>query len=154
MPDLFTMGHWHGKIQVTWNLRIVQKGVSMWQCCAVDRWLMSGAYRCKTQNHLSCFSFLFSSRNLAERVHKGKKVRFFKDTHSQRWERWLQENGLPWGAESYFTSWRKSAPPLACMTCFSRAAMVFRYSKRAHTFFLPKMGLRKSRYLKFRRARP
>ena len=36
------------KFQVTWLLRIVQKGVSMWQCCAVDRWLMSGAYRCKT----------------------------------------------------------------------------------------------------------
>ena len=29
------------KFQVTWLLRIVQKGVSMWQCCAVDRWLMS-----------------------------------------------------------------------------------------------------------------
>ena len=36
------------KFQVTWLLRIVQKGVSMWQCCAVDRWLMSAAYRCTT----------------------------------------------------------------------------------------------------------
>ena len=36
------------KFQVTWLLRIEQKGVSMWQCCVVDRWLMSRAYRCKT----------------------------------------------------------------------------------------------------------
>ena len=36
------------KFQVTWLLRIVQKGVSMWQCCAVDCWLMSAAYRCTT----------------------------------------------------------------------------------------------------------
>ena len=34
--------------KVTWLLRIVQKGASMWQCCAVDRWLMSAAYRCTT----------------------------------------------------------------------------------------------------------
>ena len=36
------------KFQVTWLLHIVQKGVSIWQCCAVDRWLVSGAYRCTT----------------------------------------------------------------------------------------------------------
>ena len=39
------------KFQVTWLLRIVQKGVSMWQCSAADRsliMLMSGAFRCKT----------------------------------------------------------------------------------------------------------
>ena len=29
------------KFQVTWLLRIVQKGVSMRQCCTADRWLMS-----------------------------------------------------------------------------------------------------------------
>ena len=63
------------KFQVTWLLHIVQKGVSMWQCCAVDRWLMSAAYRCTTKIRLSHFSCLFSSRKLAERVRKGKKVR-------------------------------------------------------------------------------
>ena len=63
------------KFQVTWLLRIVQKGVSMWQCCAVDRWLMSAAYRCTTLIRSSLFSFLFSSRKLAERARKGKKVR-------------------------------------------------------------------------------
>ena len=42
------------KFQVTWLLRIVQKGVSMWQCCAVDRCLMSGAYR-----GFSCAAMIF-----------------------------------------------------------------------------------------------
>ena len=59
--------------------------------------------------------FFFSPRKLAERVHKGKKVRLFKDRHtlSQRRERRLEENSLAWGVESYVTSQRKSSPPLA-----------------------------------------
>ena len=36
------------KFQVMWLLRNVQKGVSMWQCCEADRWLMSAAHRCTT----------------------------------------------------------------------------------------------------------
>ena len=40
----FTMGTGTAEFQVTWHLRIVQKGVSVWQCCAADRWLMSGAH--------------------------------------------------------------------------------------------------------------
>ena len=72
------------KFYVTWLLHIVQKGVSMSQCCAVDRWLMPGAYRCKTRIHLSHSSFLFSSRKLAERVHKGRKLGWFKDRHTQQ----------------------------------------------------------------------
>ena len=51
-------------------------------------------------------------------MHKGKKVDLKTDTHSQRWERWLQENGLAWDLESYVTSWRQSAPLLAIWPVF------------------------------------
>ena len=48
-------------------------------------------------------SFFFTK--LAERVHKGKKVRLFKDRHTQStMERQLQENGLALGVESCVTS--------------------------------------------------
>ena len=45
-PDLFRMVNWYDKISGNVTLSIVQKGVSIWQHCAVDRWLMPGA--CKT----------------------------------------------------------------------------------------------------------
>ena len=71
------LGTGTAKFLVTWLLRIVQKGVSVWQCCAVNRWLLSGACPWKTLTLLSHFFFLFSSRKIAERLHKGKKVRWF-----------------------------------------------------------------------------
>ena len=123
------------KFQVTWLLRIVQKGVSRWQCCAVDRWLMSGAYRCKTWVHLLRFSFIFSSRKLAERVHKGQKVRLFKDRHTQ------STMGASIARKRTRLDRRVLChlPAQVCassciMTCFSCTVMVFRYSKRARTF--------------------
>ena len=60
-------------------------------------------------------SFFFSSRKFAERLIRARKLGDIKvDTHSQRLERRLQENGLAWGVESYVTSSeRKAAPFLA-----------------------------------------
>ena len=51
------------------------------------------------------FSFFFlqeKSKRGCIRVRKLGDVK--ADTHSQQWERRLQENGLAWGAESYVTS--------------------------------------------------
>ena len=60
---------------------------------------------------------------------------------------------FPLSFPSFPLPWRRFSPSLCAMTCFSCAAIVFRYSKRARTF-LPNMCLQKSRYLKFRFARP
>ena len=142
------------KFQGTWLLHIVQKGVSMSQCCAVDRWLMSGAYRCKPKSIYRAFPFFFSSWKLTERVHKGKKVRLFKDRHTQSTKgasiarkctrlgrRVLRHQPLQVFASS------------CIMTCFHAPRWPFD-TQSVLVYLLPKMGLRKSCYLKFRRARP
>ena len=57
------------------------------------------------------------------------------------------------GVESYVTSLRKSAPLLALWPVFHAPRWSFD-TQSVLVYFLPKMGLRKSRYLKFCRARP
>ena len=51
------------KFQVTWLLRNVQKGVSMWQCCVVYRWLMS-------MQNLNSFIALFLSSFCFTKTHR------------------------------------------------------------------------------------
>ena len=60
------------KFQVTWLLRIVQKSVSIWQwyLTMLRGRPVTQAYA-KPKFYLSHFSFPFSSRKLAERVHNG-----------------------------------------------------------------------------------
>ena len=75
------------KFQVTWFLFIVQNSVSVWQCCAVDGWLRTGAHDAKPisayQLTARFFFFFFSSQKRTERAYKGKKVRWLKGRHTQ-----------------------------------------------------------------------
>ena len=51
------------------------------------------------------FSLFFLHGNAQRGCIRVRKLGDIKaDTHSQQWERRLQENGLAWGAESYVTS--------------------------------------------------
>ena len=130
------MGHWHGEISSNVTFAYCTK----W-CIGVV--VLRGRplthvrnLSMKPEPFYRAFSFFFLHEN-SQRGWKGlrKLGDIEADTHSQQLERRLQENGLAWGAESYVTSQRKAAPFLCIMTCFSCAAMVFRYSKRARTFF-------------------
>ena len=89
------------KYEIKYWTKICDFTVSVWQCCAVDRWLMSGAYQWKTLTLLTRFYCIH------ENSHRGcKRVRKLQlgETHGQRLECRLQENGPAWGAESYITS--------------------------------------------------
>ena len=75
MPDLFTIWHWRGEISS--NVTFA--------CCT--KWsIVVAVLRGRQLTHVSslsmhnlypfiAFFFLFSSQKLAERLHKGKKVR-------------------------------------------------------------------------------
>ena len=112
------------KFQVTWLLRIVQKGASVWQCCAVDRYLMAWCRRFmiideKPKTFYSAFSFFFLHENLQRGCIRVRKLGDLKaDTHGHRWKRRMQENGLAKGVESYVTSLRKATPLLALWHVF------------------------------------
>ena len=89
----------------------------VWECCAVDRSLMSGAYWWKTWIILSRFFFLFMSQKLAERVHKGKKVRGFKrQTH-------MVNDGSTSIARKHTRSWRSVLCHQLAQGCASSCIM-------------------------------
>ena len=139
------MGPWHGEISSNVTFAYCTKG-------CIDVVVLRGrplthvrAHRCKTEIHLSRFFFLFSLRKLAERVHKGKKVRLFKDRHTQstmgasiarKWTRLGHRVLLHQPAQVFAFS--------CIMTCFSCARWSFG-TQSVLVHFLPKMGLRKSR---------
>ena len=78
----------------------------------------------------------FFSRNLAERVHKGKKVRLFKDIHTQStMGASIARKWTSLGRRVLRHQQAHICASSSIMTCFSCAAMVFRYSKRARIFF-------------------
>ena len=115
---------------------------------------MSELIDAKPKSIYRAFSFFFLHENSQRGYIRVRKLGYLKtDTHSQRWERRLQENGLAWGVESCVTSLRKSSPFLALWPVF-HAPRRFFGTQSVLVHFLPNMCLRKSRYLKFRCARP
>ena len=138
MPDLFTMGHWHGEITSNVTFAYCTK----W-CIGVV--VLRGRPLTHVRN-LSmkpkpfhrAFSFFFLHENSQRGCIRVRKLGDIKaDTHSQQWERRYCKKTDSLGATS-LTS--QASARLGCafsciMTCFSCAAMVFRYSERARTFF-------------------
>ena len=131
------MGHWHGEISRNVTFAYCTKG-------CIDVAVLRGRplthVRSLSMQNLNPFIALFlsffSSRKLAERVHKGKKVRLFKDRHTQSTKgasiarkcTRLRRRVLRHQPAQVFAS--------SCiMTCFSCVAMAFRYSKRARISF-------------------
>ena len=103
---------------------------------------MSGIYRWNLNPFIALFlSFFFTK--LRREVDKSlRKLGDIKpDTHSQRLERRLQENGLAWGVESYVTSQRKAAPFLALWPVFHARRWSFD-TQSVLVHFLPNMCLR------------
>ena len=150
-PDLFTMGHWHGEISSNVTFAYFTRG-----CIDV------GVLRGRPLTHVVAipkfiyrtFLSFFLHENSQRGCTKGKKVKFLKaDTHSQRWKRPLQKKLTRWGRRVLRYQLAQVCASSCIMSCFSCAAMVFRYSYVLE-YFSPKIGLRKSRYLKFHRARP
>ena len=136
MPDLFTTGHWHDEISS--DVPFVQKGVSMWHGSNARQTADScqELTDAKPKSICHAFPFFFSSQKLSQRVHKGKKVRLFKDRHPQ------STRGASMARKRTRLGRRVLRHQLAqvfassgIMTCFSCAAIVFWYSKRARTFF-------------------
>ena len=144
------MEHWHGGISSNVTFAYCTKG-----CIdvAVLRSRPATHVYAKPKFIYRTFPFLFLHENPQRGCIKGKEVRIFKGRHTQS----TMEASVARKQTCLGRRVLRHQLPLvcasSCMTCFSCVAMVFRYSKRARTF-LPKMGLRKSRYLKFRRARP
>ena len=106
---------------------------------------------------IRAFPFFFSSRKLAERVHKGKKVRLFKDRHTQ------STKGASIARKCTRLGRRvlrhQPAQSLRLLLhydlFFMRRDGLSILKVCSYIFYLYiKMGLRKSRYLKFRRATP
>ena len=99
------MGPWHGEISSNVTFAYCTK----W-CIGVvvlrDRPLTHVRnLSMKPKPFYRAFSFFFlheKSKRGCIRVRKLGDVK--ADTHSQQWERRLQENGFAWGAESYVTS--------------------------------------------------
>ena len=129
------MGHWHGEISRNVTFAYCTKG-------CIDVAVLRGRplthVRSLSMQNLNPFIalFFFSSRKLAERVQKGNKVRLFKDRHTQSTKgvsiarkcTRLGRRVLRHQPAQVFAS--------SCiMTCFSCAAMAFRYSKRARISF-------------------
>ena len=67
-PDLFTMGHWHGEISSNVTFAYFTKGcidVGVLRGGPLTYVVAKPKFICRT------FPFFFSSRKLAERLHKG-----------------------------------------------------------------------------------
>ena len=113
--------------------------------------------RSLSMQNLNPFIGLFLHFFLHENSQRGciRKLGWLKErhTHIQRWERRLQENGVARTVQSYVTSKRKSAPLLALWPVFHAPRWSFG-TQSVLVHFLPKMGLRKSRCLKFCHDRP
>ena len=96
---------------------------------------MSGIYRWNLNPFIALF-FLFSSRKLAERLKGPKKVSWYKGRHTKSTigaSIAKKRTGL--GRRVLRHKLAQGCAFLCIMTCFSCAALVFRYSKRARTFF-------------------
>ena len=98
-----TMGHWHSEIPSNVTFACCTKwciGVVVLRGRPLTR-----ARNLSMKPNIRAFSFFFLHENSQIGCIRVRKLGDVKaDTHSQQWERRLQENGLAWGAESYVTS--------------------------------------------------
>ena len=136
------MGHWHGEIPSNVTFAYCTKwciGVVVLRSRPLTH---VRNLSLKPKPFYRAFSFFFLHENSQRGCMRVRKLGDIKaDTHSQQWERWLQENGLAWGAESYVTSQRKAAPFLALWPDFHAPQWSFD-TQSVLVHFLPNMCLR------------
>ena len=103
---------------------------------------MSGIYRWNLNPFIALFLSFFFTKIRREVDKSLRKLGDIKaDTHIERLERRLQENGLAWGVESYVTSQSKAAPLLALWPVFHARRWSFD-TQSVLVHFLPNMCLR------------
>ena len=144
------------KFQVTSRLRVVKKGVSMWQCSAVSGKPLTHVDAKPKKFIYRTFPFFFLHESLQREREciKGKTIRCFKDRHTQStMEASIARIQTRLGRGVLRHQLTQACTSSCIMSCFSCAANTFN-TQSVLVHFLPKMGLQKSRYLNFRRARP
>ena len=147
------MGHWQSEISSNMTFAYCTKG-----CIDVAE------LRGRPLTHVDAkpkfiyrtFPFFFLRENSQRGCIKGKNVKFFKGRYTQSMmEASIARKRTHLGRRVLRQQLAQVCASSCIMTCFSCAAMVQAFNTQSVlVHFLPKMGLRKSRYLKFRRARP
>ena len=140
------------KFQVTWLLRI--HGTKGCIDVAVLRGRPLTQVDAKPKFIYRTFSFFFLHQNSQSGRIKGKKVRCFKGRYPQSTiEGSIARKRTRLGRGVLRHQLAQVCASSCIMSCFHAPRWSFD-TQSLLVHFLPKMGLRKSRYLKFRRARP
>ena len=127
------MGHWHGEISSNVTFAYCTK-----EC--IDVVVLRGRplthVDAKPEFTYRTFPFFFLHENSQRGCIKGKKVKFFKGRHTpSTMEASIARKRTRLGRIVLRHKLAQVCASSCMMSCFSCAAMVFRYSKRARTFF-------------------